>query len=202
MPHSDDIEETIDGQTSIDDISGLRDRTIRTKAELNRREAINIAKATLKYLARRPTAREAPFDYDWLLQLHREMLGEIWEWAGTLRTGEVSVGVLPHQIATQLHELLLDLKEWSVGTMSLAEQATRLHHRAVQIHPFPNGNGRWSRLLANTWLRRHGEPIIEWPEELMGTSSVIRARYLDAIRAADRGEYEGLLALHREHARR
>ena len=43
--------------------------------------------------------------------------------------------------------------------IDLSEQAVLLHHRAVQIHPFENGNGRWSRLLANIWLKKHAHPI-------------------------------------------
>ena len=72
--------------------------------------------------------------------------------------------------------------------MRLLEQAVRLHHRAVRIHPFPNGNGRWARMLANIWLKRHGQPITAWPEETIGTRSVVRDEYLAAIRAADEGD--------------
>ena len=71
----------------------------------------------------------------------------------------------------------------------------RLHYRAVGIHPFPNGNGRWARMLANIWLRRHGHPITEWPEETIGSVSVIRKEeHLTAIRAYDEGDEGPLLA--------
>ena len=72
----------------------------------------------------------------------------------------------------------------------------RLHHRAVGIHPFPNGNGRWARMLANIWLKRHGHAITEWPEETIGSMSVIRDEYLTAIRASDEGDEGPLWALH------
>ncbi len=52
----------IPGETPIDP-SGLRDRSITTRGELNRAEALNIRKAFLKYLAATPTKRVAPFDY-------------------------------------------------------------------------------------------------------------------------------------------
>lgn len=70
------------------------------------------------------------------------------------------------------------------------------HHGAVRIHPFSNGNGHWSRLLANIWLKLHGAPLIFWPEPSIGVASEVRGEYLDAIRAADRGEFAPLLALH------
>ena len=35
------------------------------------------------------------------------------------------------------------------------EIAVRFHHRLVQIHPFPNGNGRHARLIADLSLAGH-----------------------------------------------
>ncbi|MEM5478155.1 Fic family protein [Pacificibacter sp. AS14] len=32
------------------------------------------------------------------------------------------------------------------------EAAARFHHRVVQIHPFPNGNGRHARIAADVLL--------------------------------------------------
>lgn len=58
------------GQTPIDDLSGLRDRSIRTMAQLNAAEAENIRKATLRYLAAAPSSRAAPFSLQWSLKLH------------------------------------------------------------------------------------------------------------------------------------
>lgn len=45
----------------------------------------------------------------------------------------------------------------------MIDDAALLHYRAVKIHPFPNGNGRWSRMLANVWLRKHGAKPTVWP---------------------------------------
>ena len=83
--------------------------------------------------------------------------------------------------------------------MPLVEQAARLHHKAVAIHPFLNGNGRWSRMLANIWLKLHGSQPTFWPEESVGEASVLRAEYLAAVSAADAMDYGPLIALHRRH---
>lgn len=190
----------IPGQTPLDDLSGLRQRSIRTTAELNAAEAENIRKAIMKYLVGRPTRRSAPFTIAWLRRLHTEMFGEVWSWAGTFRVRETNVGSPPHVVETDLHNLLQDLREWEGAKMPLLEQACRLHHIAVRIHPFPNGNGRWSRMLANVWLKLQGAGPIEWPESTIGTSSAVRAEYLEAVRAADRGDYTRLLALHKRFA--
>lgn len=192
----------IRGQTPLDDVSGLRIKSIRTTGQLNAAEAENIRKATIKYLASRPTLRSARFDVAWLMKLHTQMFGDVWNWAGTLRTGQTNIGSPPHAIETDLHNLIADLQEWKRSAMPLAEQAARLHHAAVRIHPFPNGNGRWSRMVANIWLKLNGAEPTEWPETTIGTASTIRDEYLEAVRAADRGDMSRLLALHEKFERR
>lgn len=191
----------IPGQTPLDDLSGLIPKHLRTREQLDTAEAENIRKATIKYLAAAPTARNAPFDYPWLLRLHREMYGDVWSWAGQLRVSQTNIGTLPQGIEVELHGLLHDLRAWIDSQIPLLEQAVRLHHRAVSIHPFTNGNGRWSRMLANIWLRLHGTDLIEWPETTVGSSSTIREEYLAALRSADRGDYAPLIALHERFRR-
>lgn len=193
-------EPPIPGQTPLDDLSGLRIKTIRTTAELNAAESVNIRKATSKYVAQTPTARMAPFTPAWLRRLHAEMFADVWTWAGMLRTHETNIGSRPHLIETDLHNLLEDLRVWKTSGMPLVEQAARLHHGAVRVHPFPNGNGRWSRTLANIWLKQHGSPATEWPETTIGAASTIRAEYLIAVKAADRGDMAPLVALHTRFA--
>lgn len=192
----------ISGETPLDDLSGLRDRSILTREQLNIAEAKNIALATEKYIARSPNKRLLRFDYAWLLRVHREMFGDVWTWAGMLRRVEVRpVGSPVSRIEVDLHELLNDLSAWDECGMEAVEQSCRLHHRAVLIHPFTNGNGRWSRLIANAWLRRCGHAIVRWPETLIGESSPIRGEYISAMRAADGNDYEPLLELHRAHVK-
>jgi Fic-DOC domain mobile mystery protein B len=188
----------IPGETPIDDLSGLKVKGIRTRRELNRLEAQNILKATEKYFLGRLTAKKAPFDYSWALRLHGEMFGEVWAWAGTLRAYPTNIGVPPQQIEQLLADLLLRLPYWKDEPWFT--QAAMLHHEAVRIHPFINGNGRWSRMLTNIWLRRNGQPPTLWPEATVGAASEIRKTYLGAIKAADEGEYGPLTALHEQFA--
>src|SRR3982751_2462403 len=99
----------IQGQTPLDDISGLRVKGVRTTSELNALEAENIRRATIKYLAARPSKRSARFDVKWMLKLHKEMFGNVWEWAGTPRQCETNIGSLPHLIEVELHNVVEDL---------------------------------------------------------------------------------------------
>ena len=168
---------------------------------MNRAEALDVRKAFAKYLLSKPSARSAPFDYKWLFKLHREMFGDVWKWAGSIRVQTLNLGCEPHVIAEQLRRICwADLHSWNSFQIPLAEQAAMLHHRSVQIHPFNNGNGRWSRLLANIWLLRHAAaPLIEWPEQVIGEQSVIREAYLSSLRSADNGDYGPLIDLQQRH---
>ncbi|MFT5424184.1 MAG: Fic-DOC domain mobile mystery protein B [Phycisphaerales bacterium] len=190
----------IPGQTPIDDISGLRDRTIRTQSELNAAEAENIRQAALKYLAAKPSRRLVRFDLPWAKKLHADMFGKVWAWAGSFRNSELNIGSAPVQIEQDLAVLLDDLRSWADFDMPMLEQSVRLHHGAVRIHPFKNGNGRWSRMLGNIWLRFHGAGVINWPEETIGTECEIRMEYIRSVQQADLGEFESLIRLHERFA--
>lgn len=189
---------SIPGETPIDDVSGLKIKGITTRSELNEFEARNINAAVFKYLSRRPSRRSARFDYPWCLNLHCEMFGKVWRWAGQIRTQNQNLGVPFYLVPEQLGGLLLDLECWRQSGMDYIEQSARLHHRAVQIHPFLNGNGRWARMLANIWLKRHGLGVIQWPEQTIGEQSMIRDAYLTAIKLADKLDYARLVALHHQ----
>ncbi len=186
---------SLPGETPIDDISGLKIKGILSRKQLNEAEAANILKATLKYFAGPLTRKRARFDLSWSLRLHREMFGDVWRWAGVLRTENKNIGVPWNQVETRLYGLLENLKYWK--DIPFLEQAASLHHQAVAIHPFHNGNGRWSRMLANIWLKLNKRLLTAWPEQLIGETSPIRQEYLAAIRAADEGDCGPLIQLHR-----
>jgi len=188
---------TIIGATPIDDISGLK-INITTNAELEAAEAENISKAVVKYLAKRPSSKTASFDVKWSLKLHKEMYGNVWNWAGELRQSQPNIGVPVYQVRTDLHNLLEDLIVWKKSGMDLIEQAARLHHRAVFIHPFQNGNGRWSRMLADIWLKQNGGQPIKWPSQIM-KESPIRREYIDAVKKADNGTFNPLIEIFRAY---
>jgi Fic-DOC domain mobile mystery protein B len=190
--------QAIPGETPIDP-SDLKDRSITTRKELSKAEALNIRKAHIKYLGGSVTKRLAPFDYTWLLRLHEEMFCDVWTWAGKLRHFNLNLGIKWDLISDQLYSLAQDIPFWVTSNMPLVEQATRLHYRGVQIHPFSNGNGRWSRLLANIWLKRNKSPIVIWPEETIGQESVIRDNYIKALHDADKGVFDSLIALHAQY---
>ncbi|WP_404404499.1 Fic family protein [Pelagibacterium halotolerans] len=72
----------------------------------------------------------------------------------------------------------------------------RFHHRMVQIHPFPNGNGRHARIAADILLEDvYGHPPIAWASGFdLQADNERRDAYIAALRAADGGDIGPLLA--------
>jgi Fic-DOC domain mobile mystery protein B len=190
----------IDDATPLDDISGLKlpkDKVYSLK-EIYVAEANNIALATIKYLAAPPSKKLAPFSYEWLSKLHEEMFGNVWDWAGKFRHVELSIGIKAYQVPTVLKELTDDIAYWDKNkTFDIYKTAARIHHRAVQIHPFQNGNGRWSRMLANIYLRQNGSMPVKWQEDLLSKENPKRNEYIKALKNADNGDYSSLIEMHK-----
>jgi Fic-DOC domain mobile mystery protein B len=68
---------------------------------------------------------------------------------------------------------------------ALDELAIRFHHKAVLVHPFPNGNGRWSRLAADLLVTRQAGTRFSWGGANLQTAGDARRAYIDALQAAD-----------------
>lgn len=69
----------------------------------------------------------------------------------------------------------------------------RFHHRLVSIHPFPNRNGRHSRLVADLLMIFSGESPFSWGGASIDFEGNTRTNYLNALRSADKGNYELLI---------
>jgi Fic-DOC domain mobile mystery protein B len=122
------------------------------------------------------------------------MLGDVWRWAGKFRTTERNLGIHYFEIPMAMHELLEDAKTWvEHKTYPPDEIAVRFHHRLVQIHPFPNGNGRHSRLMADLLVMSLGGERFTWGRVNLQQAGDVRRQYIEALRAADNHDYGPLL---------
>ncbi len=125
------------------------------------------------------------------------MFGETWRWAGKYRETERNLAA-HFQIRELLVALLGDATYWvHHDTYSADEIAIRFHHRLVAIHPFPNGNGRHARLMADVMAIKMGRPIFSWGRGEIAARGDARRKYIDALRAADGGEIGLLLTFAR-----
>jgi Fic-DOC domain mobile mystery protein B len=186
------------GATPIEqeDLEGLIPDFVATRADLDQVEFENIAKS-LGWAQRRAGSLGAAgiLDYGFMLALHRRMFGDVWKWAGTLRRRETNIGVEPGQIAAQSRLLLDDVSYWHLHEVFAADElAARIHCRLVSIHPFPNGNGRCTRMLADLYLSSiEAEPFV-WGGAELDTDGSDRARYIAAlIKASTSDDYADLI---------
>jgi len=179
------------------DADGLLPTDVYTLADLNAAEAEGIMAARSRHLKRRKNSARAWLIDTFVRRVHRDMFDRIWSWAGTYRVTDVQPGIPYHRIATEVGLLCRDVEAWdkqTVNPMPILERAVRLHHRLVQIHPFRNGNGRHARLMADIYLRAHGQPLPEWPHsEIIKEGTSPRKEYILALKAADGGDYRLLV---------
>jgi Fic-DOC domain mobile mystery protein B len=187
----------VDGETPLeeDDLQGLIPTFVATRGDLNQVEAENILRATPWALER--AAQLGPLgllQVAFLFQLHRRMFSDVWDWAGSKRLRETNLGSDPAQIDEEVKRTLDDVSYWDRnGVFDADGRAIRLHHRLVTIHPFRNGNGGCTRLIADLYLLALGSSPFAWG----GGSPEIRARYIEAVRSAPADDYAALLDLAR-----
>ena len=164
-----------------------------TREELNEWERENIlAGRDWALKDRTPPADMAHHDY--IHKLHLKMFEETWRWAGQYRNTERNLGVPVRQIREELGVLLGDAAYCLKNkTYSPDEIAIRFHHRLVVIHPFPNGNGRHARLIADILASKLGVQRFSWGSKDLISAGKARTEYLKALRQADAGDIKPLL---------
>lgn len=190
---SDPLEEQDDAATPLspEERDRLIPAYITLRGELNEAEQANILEAQEWAYSRRRDVLHEKF----LNDLHKRMLGHVWRWAGTYRRTEKNIGMDPVQIPIALRQLLDDCRYWiDHNTYPPDEIAARFHHRLVQIHPYPNGNGRHARLATNLLLKALGQGPFTWGSASLIDPGKTRKEYVAALKAADNHDIGPLLA--------
>lgn len=186
-----------DGATPLDpdEREGLIPTHVATRGQLNQWEAVNIGRG---YEWARNRKRLDPLDESVLRELHRRMFDETWSWAGTFRQTDNNLS--PHswtQVAVLVRGLTentrTQLDACDKSSVAIDEIAIRFHYELVRVHPWPNGNGRHARLATDLLLLRWERQPFSWGSGDLAKGAV-RARYIAALRAADRGDFNPLRA--------
>jgi cell filamentation protein len=125
---------------------------------------------------------------------HRRWLGNIYEWAGQERTVNISKGGFMFAPSAQLPKLLKDfdvkyLARYTPCTGMSEEQLIEAiaitHVELILIHPFREGNGRLSRLLADVMAVQGGYKPLDYQRWEQN-----KTRYISAIHAGMAMNYE------------
>jgi Fic-DOC domain mobile mystery protein B len=182
------------GATPLDpnELGGLKHKHITTQGELDQLEQANI-ESGLRWLGRQ---RADVLSDSFAITLHKRLFGDVWNWAGTFRKTGKNIGIDPVDIPVELRTLMGDVKYWADNkTYRPSEAAVRLHHRLAKIHPFPNGNGRHARIMADTVLDRvYMAKPIDWAggHDLQKMNER-RTAYIAALKAADQDDISLLM---------
>lgn len=191
----------IEGQTPLseEEKEGLLIKSITTRRELDELEQLNIEKA-VEWTLKNKFSKENIISEEFIKSVHMKMLGDVWEWAGEFRKSEKNIGVTWIRISVELRILLDDAKYWIENdTYPPDEIAIRFKHRLVNIHCFPNGNGRHSRLMADIIIESvFGMDVFTWNNSNLEKPGNARKEYIDSIKQANSGSIEQLIEFARK----
>ncbi|TAN29503.1 MAG: cell filamentation protein Fic [Castellaniella sp.] len=131
---------------------------------------------------------------DW----HRRWLGNLYDWAGHERSVNMSKDGFPFAAADRIPDLLRVFERdvlfrhtpcHGMDRQDLIFAVARTHVEFILIHPFREGNGRISRLLADVMASQAGMGPLDY-----GAWEMNRARYILAIQAGMTGNYTPMCA--------
>lgn len=124
---------------------------------------------------------------------HRRWLGNVFDWAGQERSVTMSKDGFPFAASAQIPRLLAEfertcLARWTpchdTETDALVEAIAVTHVEFILIHPFREGNGRLSRLLADVMAVQSGREPLDY-----STWNADKPAYIQAIHQGFLGNY-------------
>lgn len=124
--------------------------------------------------------------------LHQALYGEIWTWAGVFRRNEINLGVAPELIPTDIKGSLdtLNFRWRNTADWTPHEFGIAVHAEILRVHPFADGNGRTSRLVADLIVLATQDTkslhLYDWLLD--------KARYVSLLREYDRHRNPAFLA--------
>ena len=125
---------------------------ITRKRDMDQREFEALASIQEKYLLK--IGEDTRFTAELLRQMHKDWLGEIYEWAGQYRTVEMSKGgftwppalrVAPNMEVLEAGLLRAYTPCQPASLATVARRMAEIHAELLLIHPFRDGNGRLAR---------------------------------------------------------
>jgi cell filamentation protein len=135
--------------------------------------------------------------------MHERWLGDIYSWAGRYRSVNMEKNGFPFAAAYLIEQLMADLEAGPLARCTpctfrdvdeLAAGLAEVHVELVLIHPFREGNGRVSRLLATLMALQAGLPLLDFSP----LTGLARGRYFSAVQAGLDRNYGPMQALFAE----
>lgn len=135
------------------------------------------------------------FSADDISQIHRRWLGSVYGWAGKYRHVVMSKGNFTFAAPAHIPRLMADFEKEILGKFTPCTYKARqkiitalaiVHTELILIHPFREGNGRVSRLLAILMALQAGLPFLDFS----GFEKERREEYFAAVRYGLDRNYE------------
>jgi Fic-DOC domain mobile mystery protein B len=162
--------------------------SLSTRAELNEFERENFNAARVWAMRRHTLDRSDLLTDAFSRELHKRMFNHVWRWSGKYRATVKNLGWEFPRITEGVRNAFDDARAWAeFSTYPIDEAAVRLHHRLVSIHPWPNGNGRRSLLIADVMIAAHGSLPLTWGARGNLAGNELRRQYITALKQADAG---------------
>lgn len=187
----------------------LRNRLgITRKREMDQLEYEALLKAQQDYLQRIHV--KTRFTAELLCRMHRDWLGEIYEWAGQYRTVDIEKNGFhwppAYRVAENMkmfeEELLQICTPCLPGPLpEVSERIAKVHAELLLIHPFREGNGRLARWVSDLMAIQAGYPAPAYGFLGRG-SKTQREQYLDAVKRGYVQDYARLTHFFFEAVRR
>lgn len=178
---------------------------IRSAREMARSESEALLLATQQLIDN--TELDQTFTSADICRMHALWLGAIYPWAGEYRQVNVAKGGFMFAAAGEITRLMREFERGPLRKFTPCrftepeEQAQALavvHAELVLIHPFREGNGRCSRLLAMLMGLQAGLPALDFS----GVRGAEKRRYIAAVQAGLDRNYEPMTAVFRRIIRR
>ena len=180
---------------------GSRGRVLRNLLGITRVRDIKLVESQALLLAQRQAVETYYEDHRFtagdVCNLHRVWLGPVYAWAGEYRSVNIGKGGLQFAHAPLVPRLMVALENGPLARntpcLGMADDAlamamAEVHAELILVHPFREGNGRVSRLLALLMGLQAGLPPLDFsPLEARG-----KDRYFAGIRAAIDRDYAPL----------
>ena len=130
-----------------------------------------------------------------LFALHKDWLGEIYEWAGEYRQVNISKDGFPFAAAAQVPRLMVQFERDVLqrntpcnfkDRADFIRALTETHVELVLIHPFREGNGRLARILSTLMALQAGLPLLDFSL----IAGVKKEAYFAAVQAGMAKNYQ------------
>jgi len=106
-----------------------------------------------------------------LRQIHEYLFGDLYDFAGKIRTKDISKGGFRFASCLYLHDILAKIGEMPESTF---EEIVAKYVEMNIAHPFMEGNGRSMRIWLDLILKKKLKKCVDW-------SGIDKADYLNAM---------------------